>query len=333
MSPSPGLNLTLVSGSTIDGMDNDLYDYSPIVDRAPIQWPGGARVAFYVGLNVEHYQVDRPATSIFPGTADLTPDPLNYGWRDYGPRVGFWRVAETLDRHRVRASALLNSDVVHRYPQLIQAGLDRDWAWLAHGKNNSIFQTELTVDAERAYLTEVVETIERGTGHRPRGWMGPALTETFHTPALLAELGLNYVLDWTNDDQPYPLHVPGMLSVPYTVELNDNSLFLAKGTSGPDFVRIVTDQLDQLYAESADSGRVLALALHPFVIGQAFRTKYLDQALEYVVNHPGVWTTTSDEIAAHYSSAAAIAEFRQDDDDQSDNRGPGRQQWWKQAKI
>ncbi len=308
MSPLPELKLTLMSGPTIGGMDNDLFDYSPIVDRAPIHWPGGARVAFYVGLNVEHYQVDRPSTSIFPGTAVLTPDPLNYGWRDYGPRVGFWRVAAALDRHGVRASVLLNSDVVERNPQLIRAGVDRDWVWLAHGKNNSIFQADMTVDEERAYLTEVVETIERGTGRRPRGWMGPALTETFHTPALLAELGLNYVLDWTNDDQPYRLNIPGMLSVPYTVELNDNSLFLAKGTSGPDFVRIVTDQLDQLYAESAESGRVLALALHPFVIGQAFRAKYLDQALEYVVNHPGVWTTTSDEIAAHYSSASPLAE-------------------------
>ncbi|WP_062981429.1 polysaccharide deacetylase family protein [Nocardia anaemiae] len=275
-------------------MDNALFDYSPIVDRTPIRWPNDARVAFYVGLNIEHYQVDRPSTSIFPGTAALTPDPLNYGWRDYGPRVGIWRVMEVLDQYGIRASALLNSDVVQQNPQIIAAGRKRNWTWLAHGKNNSIFQADMSIDAERAYLTDIVETIERATGRRPRGWMGPALTETFHTPELLAELGLDYVLDWTNDDQPYRLNVPGLLSVPYSVELNDNSLFLGTGLRGADFVQIVKDQLDRLYEES---GRVMALALHPFVIGQAFRIKYLEQALDYVANHPGVWLTTSDEIA------------------------------------
>ncbi|MFD0360461.1 polysaccharide deacetylase family protein [Nocardia sp. GCM10030253] len=297
-------------------MDNDLFDYSPIVDRAPIHWPGGARVAFYVGLNVEHYQVDRPSTSIFAGTAGLAPDPLNYGWRDYGPRVGFWRMLETLDRHGIRASVLLNSDVAEHNPQIIEAGRARDWAWLAHGKNNSIFQADMSVDEERAYLTDIVRTIEKATGRRPHGWMGPALTETFRTPELLTELGLSYVLDWTNDDQPYPLNVPGLLNVPYSVELNDISLFVGKSMTGPDFVQIVKDQLDQLYADSAESGRVMALALHPFVIGQAFRSKYLDQALEYVANHPGVWLTTSDEIAEHYSSAWGLAESIRSEDDQ-----------------
>ncbi|AHH98004.1 polysaccharide deacetylase family protein [Kutzneria viridogrisea] len=288
-------------------MDNALFDYSPITERPPVQWPGGARVAFYVGLNVEHYQVDLPSTSIFAGTSALKPDPLNYGWRDYGPRVGIWRVIESLDRHGLRASVLLNSDVCARYPQIIQAGLARDWAWLAHGRNNSILHADMSVEQERAYLAEVVGTIERATGRRPRGWMGPGLTETFQTPALLAELGLDYVLDWCNDDQPYPLTVPGMLSVPYSIEVNDISLFVGKSLSGPEFVRIVKDQFDQLYADSADSGRVMALALHPFVVGQPFRHKYLDQALEHIANHPGVWLTTSDEIAAHYAGVRRSA--------------------------
>lgn len=283
-------------------MDIELFDYSPIVQREPIRWPNGARVAFYVGLNIEHFRVDRPSTSIFEGTAALVPDALNYGWRDYGPRVAIWRLIDSLDRHGIRASALLNSDVANRYPQIIEAGRARNWAWLAHGRNNSTLQADMTVEEERAYLTEVVETIEKATGQPPRGWMGPGLTETFQTPALLAELGLTYVLDWTNDDQPYPLNVPGLLSVPYSVEVNDLGLFITKGLTGPDFLRIVKDQVDQLYEDSADSGRVMALALHPFVISQPFRHKYLDQALEYVANHPGVWLTTSDEIAEQYVS-------------------------------
>jgi allantoinase len=280
----------------------ELFDYSPITERPPISWPSGARVAVYIGLNVEHFLIDRPSTSIWPGTAELVPDALNYGWRDYGARVGIWRVIDILDRYGVRASVLLNSDVVHHNPQIVKAGLERSWAWLAHGRTNSVLHTGMTPDEERAVLTGIVDTIVAATGRRPRGWMGPGLTETFDTPALLAELGLDYVLDWTNDDQPYPLNVPGVISVPYTVELNDLGLF-GKGTTGPEFVQIVKDQYEQLRADSQHSGRVMALALHPFVIGQAFRAKYLDEALAYLATQPDIWLTTSDDIAEHYRNA------------------------------
>jgi allantoinase len=286
-------------------MENELYDYSPIVEREPIHWPNDARVAFYVGLNIEHFFLDRPSTSLFEATASLVPDALNYGWRDYGARVGIWRLIDNLDRHGIRASVLLNSDVVERYPQIIEAGRRRSWAWLAHGKTNSTLHTNMPPDEERSILADIVGTIEKATGQRPHGWMGPGLTETFQTPALLAELGLSYVLDWTNDDQPYRLNVPGMLSVPYTVELNDLGVFMAKGFTGPDFLQMFKDHFDQLYSDSSVSGRVMALALHPFVIGQPSRHKYLDLALEYVANHPGVWLTTSDAIAEHYSGTAS----------------------------
>ncbi|MBA3368200.1 MAG: polysaccharide deacetylase family protein [Geodermatophilaceae bacterium] len=281
-------------------MDNQLFTYSPITERPPITWPGGARVAFYVGLNIEHYRVDAPSTSIFGGTAGLAPDPLNYGWRDYGPRVGIWRMIESLDRHGIRASALINSDVCRHYPQIMEAGKQRDWAWIAHGKDNSTFQAGMTREEELAYLTEVVDTIEATTGTRPRGWLGPALTETFETPSVLAELGLGYVLDWCNDDQPYPLAVPGMLSIPYSIELNDVTLFVVKSFTGPEFLQTVKDQLDQLYLDAADTGRVMALCLHPFSVNQPFRQRYLDDALAYVAGHEGVWLSTTDEIEAEY---------------------------------
>ncbi|MCT7660459.1 polysaccharide deacetylase family protein [Mycobacterium deserti] len=281
-------------------MDSDLITYTPITERPQLNWPGGARIAFYIGLNVEHFEIDRPSTSIHSDTAQLVPDPLNYGWRDYGARVGIWRLIEVFDKHGIRPSVLLNSDVVQRYPQVIAAGCARDWAWLAHGKNNSTLQSGMGRDVERGYLHDVIATIEAATGRRPKGWLGPALTETFHTPELLAEAGLQYTLDWTNDDQPYALNVPGLFSVPYSVELNDIPLFVGKSLGGAQFNQIVRDQLDQLYVDSEHSGRVMALALHPFVTGQPFRVKYLDQALEYVVNHPGVWVTTADEIVEHY---------------------------------
>ena len=280
-------------------MDNRLYDYSPITDRPRITWPGGARVAFYVGLNVEHFRVDKPSTSIWAGTADLVPDPLNYGWRDYGLRVGFWRLAEIFDRLGIRPSVLLNSEVAERYSQVMEAGRARNWAWLAHGKTNSMLHTGMEEREEEAFLEQVTDTIERAAGSRPKGWMGPGLTETFETPRLLRKLGFDYVLDWTADDQPFALNVPGMISVPYSVELNDIGLFVGKSFTGEQFRQAVIDQFDQLYADSADSGRVMALALHPFVIGQAFRARYLAEALQYIASHEGVWLTTSDDIAAH----------------------------------
>ncbi|TDD29297.1 polysaccharide deacetylase [Kribbella turkmenica] len=277
-----------------------LFDYSPITERPPLTWPDGKRVAFYVGLNIEHFLPDLPSTSIWP--LELKPDPLNHGWRDYGARVGIWRTMDVLDRHGVRASVLLNSMAAEHNPQIITAGVDRGWAWLAHGRTNSSLHTGLAPDEERRVLIDIVDTIESATGSRPKGWMGPGLTETHNTPELLAELGLSYVLDWTNDDQPYRLNVPGMLSVPYTVELNDLIIF-QRGITGPEFVQMIKDQYAVLSAESEHGGRVMPLALHPFVIGQAFRTKYLDEALAFLASQPDVWLTTSDEIAAHYTAS------------------------------
>jgi len=164
----------------------------------------------------------------------------------------------------------------------------------------------MTPAEERVFLKDVVETIAAATGQRPKGWMGPGLTETFETPKILKDLGLSYVLDWCTDDQPFPLNVPGMISVPYAIELNDIALFIAKSFSGEEFYRAVVNQFDQLYEDSAQSGRVMALALHPFVIGQPFRHKYLAKALEYIASHEDVSLTTSDEVAAHYTSAYAI---------------------------
>jgi allantoinase len=285
-------------------MNNELYEYSPIVERGRIEWPNGARLAFYIGLNVEHFEIGKPSTSIWSGTSQLQPDPLNHGWRDYGTRVGIWRLIDTFDRYGIRPSVLLNSDVCHHYPQIIRAGRDRDWAWLAHGKTNSLLHTDMTPAQERPFLENVLDTIAEATGKRPQGWMGPGLTETFDTPRILRSLGLSYVLDWCADDQPFPLNVPGMISVPYSVELNDIMLFVARSVSGEEFYRAVIDQFDQLYADSERSGRVMALALHPFVIGQPFRLRYLAKALEYITSHAGVWLTTSDDIAAHYSNSS-----------------------------
>jgi peptidoglycan/xylan/chitin deacetylase (PgdA/CDA1 family) len=281
-------------------VEQELYRYSPINERPPLAWPEGNRVAFYLGLNIEHYLIDRPSTSTSPATVGLTPDPMNYGWRDYGVRVGVWRAIELLDRLEIPASVLLNSDVCRFYPQIMKAIAERDWVCLGHGQNNSTLQTAMDEDAERDYLTEMVRVIESTTGSRPHGWLGPALTETFNTPRLLRELGFSYVVDWCNDDQPYPLDVDGMVSVPYAQQLNDISLFVSRSYSGAEYVQMVCDHLDQLLAEGETAGRVMALAIHPFVINQPALHRYLAQALEEVKARDGVWITTADAIAEHY---------------------------------
>lgn len=279
------------------------YTYWPRPERPPIEWPGGRRMAFYVGLNVEHFEPGKPSTTFQPATAALSTDPLNHGWRDYGTRVGIWRMIDLLDSHELPASVLLNADVCTEYPAIVAEGRRRGWAWIAHGWNNSNLWVDLPEDRERRELAKIVAVIEEATGTRPTGWLGPALTETPNTPRLLAENGFTYLMDWCNDDEPYPLDVHGqrMTSVPYATELNDIPLFLNRGITAPDFHQMIVDQFDVLYAETRDRpGAVMSLSLHPFIVGQPFRHKHLAESLAYIRSHDDVWFTTSDAIAAHY---------------------------------
>ncbi len=259
-------------------------------------------VAFWIGVNLEHHEMNKPSTSISPHTAHLVPDPLNYGWRDYSLRVGVWRLIKLLDQYGIRASVMLNSEVCSFCPEVIEEGKKRRWAWLAHGKNHSILETTLSLEEERRYLTDVVNTIRQSTGEQPKGWLGPSLTESFNTPDLLAEFGVNYLCDWCNDDQPYPVHVKRgkMISVPYSIEVNDITAFVKSGKSPQDFYQMIVDQFDILRQDGQETGRVMAIGLHPYLINQPFRHKYLDKALAYIMSHDDVWITTSDDIAAWY---------------------------------
>jgi len=207
---------------------------------------------------------------------------------------------DVLESVGLGASVPLNSEVCSFYPQIIRAGVERGWTWIGHGQTNSVLQTNMEEDAEREYLTALTETITASTGSSPRGWLGPALTETLATPRLLRELGYDYVLDWCNDDQPYPLNVQGMYSVPYHVEINDISAFLGAGLTGAQYQQMVEDQLEELLRQAQDSGLVMALPIHPFVVGQPYRLKYLRKALETISGHPDVWLTSSDAILDAY---------------------------------
>jgi allantoinase len=281
-------------------MDHHRFDYSPIIKRKPLKWPNGARVAVWVIPNIEHFEFDLPGTSLFP--LNVVPDVLNYGWRDYSVRVGVWRLMEALDRYGIRATVALNAAVCEHYPIIIEEGKKRNWEFMGHGMTNSQFLAGLSEEEERKVIRETIRTITAHVGKAPQGWLGPALAETFLTPDLLAEEGIRYVCDWCNDDQPYAMKVRAgqLLSVPYSIELNDIPFFIGKGNSGADFLQAIKDQFDVLYEEGKTNGRVMAIALHPFIIGVPYRHKYFVEALEYICRHKEVWLATGSEIANWY---------------------------------
>ena len=280
------------------------YAYDPIARRDKLSFPDGARVALVVYLNVEHFPEDLPGTAIAPQTASMKPDVLNYGWRDYGQRVGIWRLMELLDRHGLRATVCLNADVCREYPQIIEEGNARAWEWMGHGHNNSELLAGLEEDAERTLIEEVLSAIERSTGQRPKGWLGPYLSETFHTPDLLAAAGVEYLCDFCCDDQPFPMTVRrgSLLSMPYSLDCNDLPAFLNFGMTADSFRQVITDQFDVLYAEGATNARVMPVCLHTFLSGQPFRVKQLDAALGYMLDHDHVWLPTAGEINDWYRS-------------------------------
>ena len=280
----------------------DRVAYMPIVDRPAIAWPGGARVAFWVSPNVEHYEY----LPVFDGKRDPYPrspypDVQQYSYCDYGNRVGFWRMLEVLDRHDVRCTVSLNLGVLDHFPEVKAAMVERDWAFMSHGVYNTQYITTLTEAQERAFIDDNIETVMRHSGKRLKGFFGPSFTGTERTPDLLAQAGILYHCDWVHDDQPVPIKVNTgrLVSVPYSIELNDG-IVLRNHCDGEYFARICMAQFDQLYREGADSGRVMCIALHPFLIGQPHRVDHLDRVLDHILSHDGVWQTTADDIAEHY---------------------------------
>ena len=277
-------------------------DYLPIIDRPTIRWPNNARVAFWVCPNVEHYEYmpghDGKRDS-WPRTPH--PDVRQYSWRDYGNRIGFWRLLEVFDKHKIRCGVCLNLAVLEHFPEIRDAMVERDWDYMSHGIYNTQYLNDTPEEEEREFYRDNIATLERHTGKRLKGMIGPGISATERTPDLMAEAGLIYHSHWWHDDQPVPIKVKSgkLISVPYTYEPNDGRLEMF-GWEGDYFVRSCKDQFDQLYKEGAESGRVMCLPLHTMVSGQPHRIKYLDQVLGYIMGHDGVWQATADEIAEYY---------------------------------
>jgi len=277
-------------------------DYSPIIDRPVIRWPNDARVAFWVAPNVEHYEYLPDVDGLRdPWPRTPHPDVQQYSYRDYGNRVGFWRMLEPLDKYSIRCTVSLNLAVLEHFPEIGEAMVERHWDFMSHGIYNTRYLHAYTEEEERSFYRDNIETLYRHTGKRLKGMLGPAVTDTERTPDLMAEAGLLYHTDWMHDDQPVPIRVKSgkLISVPYSVELNDHVIF-TNHYEGDYFLQTCKDQFDQLYEEGKESGRVMCLPLHPFLIGQPHRINYLDQVLEYIMAHDGVWQATADEIAEYF---------------------------------
>ena len=277
-------------------------DYLPMADRPRISWPNGARVALWVAPNVEHYEYLPPRDpGRNPWPRSPHPDVQGYAHRDYGNRIGFWRMLEALDRYDVTCTASTNLAVFEHYPDIGKAMADRGWEIMSHGIYNTRYLSSLSEEEEREFYVDCVETLRRHTGQQLRGMLGPAVSNTIRTPDLMADAGLTYHADWLHDDQPIPIHVEKgrLVSVPYSIELNDVPVFLHHYDTD-DFVAMVKAQFDTLYEEGSVSGRVMALALHPYLMGMPHRIDGLEEILDYLLGHDLVWQTTASEIADYF---------------------------------
>ncbi|MEO8751414.1 MAG: polysaccharide deacetylase family protein [Casimicrobiaceae bacterium] len=278
------------------------YAYSPITGRAPFAWPDGKRLAVYVALNVEQYAFGEGLTEqLVPALHEH--DVLNYSWRDYGNRVGAWRLLELFEELRMPVSLLLNSEIYQHCPELVAAFRARGDEVAAHGRTNSEAQSGLGEAAERELIAAVTSTLRRHEGKPPAGWLGPWIAETAATPDLLHEAGYTYLLDWCADDQPLWLTTRGgrILAVPYPQELNDSNAIVARRATASEFADMIVDQFDEMREQSAAQPLLMGIALHAYIVGQPFRLRHLRRALAHIAaQRDTIWLATAGDIAHHY---------------------------------
>lgn len=280
----------------------DLYWFNSWRDRPRITWPGGKRLAFWVAPNVEFYELNPPRGPARSSWFRPEPDALHYSIREYGNRVGFWRMAEMFDELGVTASISLNVAVLDHYPEIGRAMADRGWELFSHGVYNTRYQYGMSPAQEAELIRDVAASIHKHSGQKLSGWLSPALTNTPETMNVLADEGVEYTLDLFHDDQPQPVRVRDgrLISLPYSLQVNDwTGLNTGAGTPR-DWGRMIRDQFDRLYAEGETHGTVMCLPLHPWMVGYPHRYTALAEAIEYILGHEGVWHATGREIARHY---------------------------------
>jgi peptidoglycan/xylan/chitin deacetylase (PgdA/CDA1 family) len=277
------------------------YDYSAIHTRADYTWPGGRRLAVYIALNLEHFAFGEGfGAELAPGGPH--PDVLNYAWRDYGNRVGVWRLLELFDAVKMPVSVLVNSSIYDYCPEVMAAFRQRGDEVVAHGRTNSERQGTMSEADERGMIEETSATIARHERKRPAGWLGPWISQSRLTPDLLHEAGYRYLLDWCSDDQPiwFKTRAGRILAVPYPQEINDIPAIAVRRASAAEFADMIIDQFEEMRLQSARQPLVCGIALHPYIVGQPFRLRHLRRALQHLAQpRDDVWLTHAGSIAEH----------------------------------
>lgn len=284
------------------------YDYSAITDRPDYSWPGGKRLAVYIGLNLEHFAFGEGlGAELAPGGPQ--PDVLNYAWRDYGNRVGAWRMLDMFAKLDMPVSVLANSAMYDYAPGLMQAYQDFGAEIVGHGRTNSERQSVLPPEEERTLIAEATQALTEHAGTAPKGWLSPWIAESHVTPDLLKEAGYTYTLNWCMDDQPVwmrTMHGP-LLSIPYPQEANDIPSIVARKDGGQAFADIVRDNFDEMLEQSEAQPLVMGIALHPYLVGQPYRLRALRRVLEHICAHRDrVWLTTAGDIHDFCAGSDAI---------------------------
>ncbi len=284
------------------GMDHDRYDWEILFRARPVAWPGGARVALWITPLLQWFPMDMETRPVPPpgGFNRPYPDYRNYSHRDYSLRVGVFRFFRLFDELGIKASAALNSAVGERYPAVVDEIVKRGWEVVAHGVHMGCMHYGGMDEAlEAGRVRDCIGSLRETTGQPVRGWLSIGKSQSDNTPELLAANGIEYQCDWCNDDMPYRFRTKNgdLYAMPHTVELDDREVLLRFHHREAEFVQQIKDQFDVLYAEAGRyGGRILSIALHPWVMGHPYRVRYLREALDYILGHDGVWPATGAEI-------------------------------------
>lgn len=287
-------------------LPTERISYSPISERTDLTLPDGKRMAVWVIVNIEEWNINEtmPRTVLTPPAGGApSPDIPNWAWHEYGNRVGFWRLLKTFDELSVTGVLAINGTAVHSYAPISQAAHDRGWEFMGHGYSQKNMQK---VEDEQADIRKTTEAIESFTGKRPRGWLGPGLTETWETPDLLVEEGYDYVADWVLDDQPVTLktRTDPIVNVPYTQECNDVAMMLIQHHPAREYYQRASDQFNQIYEDSADQARVMALVVHPYIMGAPHRARYFRDIMREIAAKDDVVFWTGAQICDWYQDSA-----------------------------
>jgi peptidoglycan/xylan/chitin deacetylase (PgdA/CDA1 family) len=290
--------------------DHGRFPYRPITRRPHYEWPGGARLAVYLALNLEHFAFGEGLGAMI-GPASPQPDVLNHAWREYGNRVGAWRCLELFDQLALPSAALVNTALYDHCPELVAACVARGDEIVGHGHSNAERQGVLDEASERELLQLCRERVRQHSGSEPAGWLSPWISESRLTPDLLAETGYRYTLNWCHDDQPTRLATrdgQGLWAIPYPQELNDIPMIVGRQLDGKDFAQMIVDNFDEMLDQSRQQPLVMGIALHPYLVGQPYRLRHLRRALQHLVaarDGGEVWFTTPGAICQHMDHLAA----------------------------